>query len=63
MFGSPHLGKDVLDFVVFEKNIVDLYGRWRIHDKIRPDWLPQLYKNQSVRLPKNDELEQEDKGS
>lgn len=60
MFGSPHLEKDVLDFVVFEKNIVDMYGKWRLHDKIRPDWLPQLYKNQSVRLPEEYSKDVED---
>ncbi|XP_045207551.2 probable 39S ribosomal protein L45, mitochondrial [Mercenaria mercenaria] len=57
MYGSPLLEKDVLDFVVFEKNIVDLYGKWRIHDKIVPEWLPLVYKNQSLRLS-SDEVEE-----
>jgi len=38
MFGSPHLGVNVLEFIVFEKNVTDLYGRWRLHSKIVPDW-------------------------
>lgn len=40
MHGSEILAKDVLEYVVFEKNISNEYGRWRIHGKIIPDWLP-----------------------
>lgn len=38
--GSEILAKDVLEYVVFEKHIANEYGRWRIHGKIIPDWLP-----------------------
>lgn len=38
MHGSEILAKDVLEYVVFEKNISKLYGEWRIHDKIIPPW-------------------------
>lgn len=38
MHGSEILAKDVLEYVVFEKNISNLYGEWRIHDKIIPPW-------------------------
>lgn len=38
--GSEHVAKDVLEFVVFEKHISNTYGRWRLHAKILPDWLP-----------------------
>lgn len=40
MHGSEILGKDVLEYVVFEKHVANEYGTWRIHDKIIPDWLP-----------------------
>lgn len=39
MHGSRHLEQNVLEYLVFEKNIVDLYGRWRLQGKITPDWL------------------------
>lgn len=38
MHGSPILAKDVLEYVVFEKNISNLYGEWRMHAKIIPPW-------------------------
>ncbi|CAG9863653.1 unnamed protein product [Phyllotreta striolata] len=40
MHGSEILAKDVLEYVVFEKNISNQYGTWRVHAKIIPDWLP-----------------------
>lgn len=40
MFGSADLVKDVLEYVVFEKHIVNIYGKWRVHDKVLPDWRP-----------------------
>jgi len=40
MFGSDVIAKDVLEYVVFEKHIVNQYGIWRIHGKIIPDWMP-----------------------
>ena len=36
MHGSEVVGKDVLEYVVFEKHIANTYGTWRIHDKIVP---------------------------
>lgn len=36
MYGSEHLVKDVLEYIVFEKHIVNEYGRWRVHAKILP---------------------------
>lgn len=38
MHGSEILAKDVLEYVVFEKNISNLYGEWRMHAKIIPPW-------------------------
>jgi large subunit ribosomal protein L45 len=40
MHGSESIGKDVLEYVVFEKHLSNSYGVWRIHDKIIPDWMP-----------------------
>jgi len=40
MYGSEVVAKDVVEYIVFEKHIADLYGLWRIHEKIIPDWMP-----------------------
>ncbi|CAG9130929.1 39S ribosomal protein L45-mitochondrial [Plutella xylostella] len=40
LHGSEILAKDVLEYVVFEKHLSNIYGVWRIHDKIIPDWTP-----------------------
>lgn len=37
--GSPVVAKDVLEYVVFEKHLSSIYGTWRMHTKIIPDWL------------------------
>lgn len=37
--GNEVVAKDVLEYVVFEKHIANLYGQWRIHSKIVPDWM------------------------
>lgn len=41
MHGSEILAKDVLEYIVFENNISNEYGTWRLHSKIVPDWMPQ----------------------
>merc|ERR1719333_648565 len=38
--GSEVVAKDVLEYVVFEKHLSNVYGIWRLHSKIVPDWLP-----------------------
>jgi len=38
MYGSRDLEQDVMEYLVFEKNVVDLYGRWRLQGKLTPDW-------------------------
>lgn len=38
MHGSEIIAKDVLEYVVFESNISNEYGTWRLHTKIVPDW-------------------------
>jgi large subunit ribosomal protein L45 len=40
MHGSEIIAKDVLEYVVFEKHLANLYGVWKMHDKIIPDWAP-----------------------
>lgn len=39
MHGSEVVAKDVLEYVVFEKHLSNLYGVWRIHEKIIPQWM------------------------
>ncbi|KAH9368270.1 hypothetical protein HPB48_013465 [Haemaphysalis longicornis] len=40
MYGSEAMIKDVLEYVVFEKHISNVYGVWRVHSKIIPQWQP-----------------------
>ncbi|KAM5135015.1 large ribosomal subunit protein mL45 isoform 2-T2 [Mantella aurantiaca] len=43
-FGRVECGKDkprdVLEYVVFERHLVNPYGAWRMHGKIVPAWAP-----------------------
>jgi large subunit ribosomal protein L45 len=41
MHGSEIVAKDVLEYVVFEKHLANLYGVWKLHDKIVPPWAPE----------------------
>ncbi len=34
MHGSPTVAKDVLEYVVFEKHLANVYGKWRVHGKV-----------------------------
>uniref|UniRef100_F7DWV1 Large ribosomal subunit protein mL45 n=1 Tax=Equus caballus TaxID=9796 RepID=F7DWV1_HORSE len=40
MYGQEDVPKDVLEYVVFEKHLVNPYGSWRMHGKIVPPWAP-----------------------
>ncbi|XP_077020721.1 large ribosomal subunit protein mL45 isoform X1 [Tamandua tetradactyla] len=40
MYGQEDVPKDVLEYVVFEKHLVNPYGNWRMHGKIVPPWAP-----------------------
>uniref|UniRef100_A0A8D0AYG0 Large ribosomal subunit protein mL45 n=1 Tax=Salvator merianae TaxID=96440 RepID=A0A8D0AYG0_SALMN len=40
MYGGEQIPKDVLEYVVFEKHLVNRYGQWRLHGKIVPAWAP-----------------------
>ncbi|KFV10083.1 hypothetical protein N339_05723, partial [Pterocles gutturalis] len=40
MYGGEQVPKDVLEYVVFERYLVNPYGTWRMHGKIVPAWAP-----------------------
>ncbi|XP_066111578.1 large ribosomal subunit protein mL45 isoform X2 [Saccopteryx bilineata] len=40
MYGQEDVPKDVLEYVVFEKQLTNPYGSWRMHGKIVPPWAP-----------------------
>ncbi|NWR40583.1 RM45 protein, partial [Tachuris rubrigastra] len=40
MYGGEQVPKDVLEYVVFERYLVNPYGSWRMHGKIVPEWAP-----------------------
>ncbi|XP_049716777.1 39S ribosomal protein L45, mitochondrial [Elephas maximus indicus] len=40
MYGQEDVPKDVLEYVVFEKHLMNPYGSWRMHGKIVPQWAP-----------------------
>ncbi|XP_044855076.1 39S ribosomal protein L45, mitochondrial [Mauremys mutica] len=40
MYGGEQVPKDVLEYVVFERHLVNVYGSWRVHGKIVPAWAP-----------------------
>ncbi|NXX86665.1 RM45 protein, partial [Urocolius indicus] len=40
MYGGEEVPKDVLEYVVFERYLVNPYGAWRMHGKIVPEWAP-----------------------
>ncbi|XP_061840326.1 large ribosomal subunit protein mL45 [Nerophis lumbriciformis] len=40
MLGSEEQPKDVLEYLVLERHLVNPYGLWRLHGKIVPSWAP-----------------------
>ncbi|CAD7693392.1 unnamed protein product [Nyctereutes procyonoides] len=40
MCGQEDVPRDVLEYVMFEKHLVNPYGSWRMHGKITPPWAP-----------------------
>ncbi|XP_047511304.1 probable 39S ribosomal protein L45, mitochondrial [Pieris napi] len=50
LHGSEILAKDVLEYVVFEKHLSNVYGNWRVHGKIIPDWAPPKDPSKLTRL-------------
>ena len=43
LHGNENIAKDVLEYCVFEKHLSNVYGVWRLHSKIIPDWMPKRY--------------------
>ena len=37
--GSETVTKDVLEYVIFEKHLANIYGSWCLHGKIMPIWI------------------------
>lgn len=55
LMGSETVKKDVLDFVVFENHLSNVYGSWRIHGKIIPTWMkPDEVSTKTFILPKEE---------
>lgn len=40
MLGDEEEPRDVLEYLVLERHLVNPYGRWRLHGKIVPAWAP-----------------------
>uniref|UniRef100_A0A3Q3KJQ9 Large ribosomal subunit protein mL45 n=2 Tax=Mastacembelus armatus TaxID=205130 RepID=A0A3Q3KJQ9_9TELE len=40
MLGSEEQPKDVLEYLVIERHLINPYSRWRLHGKIVPSWAP-----------------------
>ncbi|UYV65122.1 MRPL45 [Cordylochernes scorpioides] len=40
IYGSEDASKRVLEYVVFEKQLSNQYGTWKLHSKIIPKWAP-----------------------
>ena len=40
MLGNEEQPKDVLEYLVLERHLVNPYGSWRLHGKIVPSWAP-----------------------
>lgn len=56
LLGSETVKKDVLDYIVFEKHLSNIYGSWRVHGKIVPDWMsPEEIPSLTYVLPKEKE--------
>lgn len=40
LYGQEDVPKDVLVYIVFEKQLLNPYGSWRMHGRIVPPWAP-----------------------
>lgn len=40
MMGSEEEPRDVLEYLVLERHLVNPYSMWRLHGKIVPAWAP-----------------------
>ncbi|KRY93274.1 putative 39S ribosomal protein L45, mitochondrial [Trichinella pseudospiralis] len=61
--GNETVPRDVLEYIIYEKHLSNLYGKWRLHGKIRPSWLSAkdnvlpTFVKPSVRPHKNEEID------
>ena len=62
MYGSENLVKDVLEYVVFEKHLANVYSMWRLHGKVVPDWMPPRQEIlRTIRKPNMEPVEETEK--
>ena len=40
IYGDEQVVKNVVEYLVFENHVANIYGKWRVHGKIIPDWMP-----------------------
>ncbi|KAG9333668.1 hypothetical protein JZ751_010738 [Albula glossodonta] len=40
MLGDEQVPRDVLEYIILERHLVNPFGRWRLHAKIVPSWAP-----------------------
>lgn len=62
MYGNELTPKDVLEYVVFEKHLTNLYSTWRIHGKIIPHWKGvgiDLESNRTISTPADTDATQQ----
>jgi len=61
MFGSENIARDCLEYVVFEKHLANIYGKWRVHAKIIPEWLPARTPSYATkRMPDFEPIDEEE---
>ncbi|KAF7413572.1 hypothetical protein HZH68_002061 [Vespula germanica] len=56
--GSEILKKDVLEYIVYENHLANQYGKWRLHAKIIPSWMPprEIGEKTYILSPETDEV-------
>ncbi len=59
VYGNEVVAKDVLEYVVFEKHLANVYGLWRIHEKIIPDWMPERDAGRKTYIKQKPDVEAE----
>jgi len=61
--GSEEVIMDSLEYIIFEKNISNSYGAWRVHDRIVPSWAPKPSPIKKTYKAKPEEVEEEEEGT
>uniref|UniRef100_A0A8D2GTN8 Large ribosomal subunit protein mL45 n=1 Tax=Urocitellus parryii TaxID=9999 RepID=A0A8D2GTN8_UROPR len=57
MYRQEDVPKDVLEYIVFEKHLLNPYGSWRMHGKIVPPWAPPKQPNLKMVMIPGPQLE------